>query len=207
MPFDNTNYNDLKVAIQEKVITQLTLTEVTKGIDQRGYASALEKQFTDTCKDNFECKEASSVRSTDDITIIWYENGILTDYKTQDIDKAFSMPNLISIAVLKKKFWKEDILYTFQMYSSEQHKVLDSHLFYIWELPWEHLKIQNLGQGQLQIKNMKNFINDIGNHSTCSKDQWYREFAKQGKIFYNELLIITEKRLEEWTERHKEWLC
>jgi len=198
MPFDNTKYHDLKVAIQEKVIPQLTLTKVEKGIDQRGYASALEKQFTDTCKDNFECKEALSVRSTDDITIIWYENGILTDYKTQDIDKAFSMPNLISIAVLKKKFWKEDILYTFQMYSSEQHKVLDSHSFYIWELPWEHLKIQNLGQGQLQIQSMKDFINNIDNHSTLSKDQWYQELIKHGEIFYKNLKIKTDKRLEEW---------
>ena len=70
-------------------------------------------------------------------------------------DKKFKMPNLISIAVLKEKFYSEEILYSFVTYSSKQHKILDSHLFYIWELPWEHLKIQNLGKGQLQIKIFK----------------------------------------------------
>ena len=186
---------DTKVAIQELVIPKLSLTEVKRGLDQRGFASALEKQFTDISKDSFNnCKEASSVKSTDDITI----NGKLVDVKTTDIDKKFKMPNLISIAVLKEKYYSEEILYSFVTYSSKQHKVLDSHLFYIWELPWEHLKIQNLGKGQLQIKNMKNFIDDIGNLSTLSKDEWYKEFIKQGEIFYKDLIKKTEKRIEEW---------
>ena len=184
-----------KASIQEVVIPQLSLTQVKRGLDQRGYASALEKQFTDISKDSFKnCKEALSVKSTDDITL----NGILVDVKTTDIDKKFKMPNLISIAVLKEKYYSEEILYSFIMYSSKQHKVLNSHLFYIWELPWKHLKIQNLGKGQLQIKNMKNFIDDIGNPSTLSKEQWYQEFIKQGEIFYNELIKKTEKRKREW---------
>ena len=171
---------DTKVAIQEVVIPQLSLTQVKRGLDQRGFASALEKQFTDISKDSFDdCKEASSVKSTDDITI----NGILVDFKSSDVDKKFKMPNLISIAVLKEKYYSEEILYSFVTYSSKQHKVLDSHLFYVWELPWEHLKIQNLGKGQLQIKNMKNFIDDIGNLSTLSKDQWYQEFISKVKYF------------------------
>ena len=186
---------DTKVAIQEVVIPQLSLTQVEKGLDQRGFASALEKQFINISKDIFDdYKEASSVRSTDDITI----NGKIIDFKTTDIDKEFKMPNLISIAVLKDKYYSEEILYSFVTYSSEQHKVLDSHLFYIWELPWEHLKIQNLGKGQLQIKNMKNFIDDIDNLSTLSKDQWYQEFIKQGQIFYKNLIKKTEKRAKEW---------
>ena len=186
---------DTKVAIQEVVIPQLSLTQVEKGLDQRGFASALEKQFISISKDSFDdCKEASSVKSTDDITI----NGKLVDVKSTDIDKKFKMPNLISIAVLKKKYYSKDILYSFVTYSSKQHKVLDNYLFYIWELPWEHLKIQNLGQGQLQIKNMKNFIDDIDNISTLSKDQWYQEFIKQGEIFYKDLIKKTEKRLKEW---------
>ena len=186
---------DTKVAIQEVVIPQLSLTQVKRGLDQRGFASTLEKQFTDISKDSFDdCKEASSVKSTDDITI----NGILVDFKSSDVDKKFKMPNLISIAVLKEKYYSEEILYSFVTYSSKQHKVLDSHLFYIWELPWEHLKIQNLGKGQLQIKNMKNFIDDIGNLSKLSKDQWYQKFIKQGEIFYKDLIKKTEKRMEAW---------
>ena len=186
---------DTKVAIQEVVIPQLSLTQVEKGLDQRAFASALEKQFIDISKDSFDdCKEALSVKSTDDITI----NDILIDFKSTDVDKKFKMPNLISIAVLKEKYYSKEILYSFVTYSSKQHKVLDSHLFYIWELPWEHLKKQNLGKGQLQIQNMKNFIDDIDNISTLSKDEWYQEFIKQGEIFYKKLIKTTEKRIEEW---------
>ncbi len=186
---------NIKTTIKEVVIPQLSLTQVKRGLDQRGFASALEKQFIDISKVNFDnCKEALSVKSTDDITI----NDILVDFKSSDVDKKFKMPNLISIAVLKEKYYSEEILYSFVTYSSKQHKVLDSYLFYIWELPWKHLKIQNLGKGQLQIKNMKNFIDDIGNLSTLSKDQWYQEFINQGKIFYKDLIKKTEKRMEEW---------
>ena len=186
---------NIKTTIKEVVTPQLSLSKVKKGLDQRGYASELEKSFIDISKNTFkDVKEASSVKSTDDITI----NGILVDFKSTDIDKKFKMPNLISIAVLKEKYHSEEILYSFVTYSSKQHKVLDSHLFYIWELPWEHLKIQNLGKGQLQIKNMKNFIDDIGNLSILSKDEWYQEFIKQGEIFYKNLIKKTEKRIEEW---------
>jgi hypothetical protein len=186
---------NIKTTIKEVVIPQLSLTQVEKGLDQRGYASALEKQFIKISKDNFDdCKEASSVKSTDDITI----NDILVDFKSTDVDKKFKMPNLISIAVLKNKYYSEKILYSFVTYSSKQKKVLDSHLLYIWELPWKHLEIQNLGKGQLQIKNMKNFIDDIDNLSTLSKDEWYQEFIKKGKIFYKDLIKKTEKRMEEW---------
>ena len=184
-----------KTTLKEIVIPQLSLSKVKKGLDQRGYASELEKNFIDIAKDTFDdFHEALSVRSADDITL----NGILVDFKSTDVDKKFKMPNLISIAVLKAKYYSEEILYSFVTYSSKQHKVLDSHLFYIWELPWEHLKIQNLGKGQLQIKNMKNFIDDIGNLSTLSKDEWYQEFIKQGEIFYKDLIKKTEKRIEEW---------
>ena len=186
---------NIKNSIKKMVIPRLTLSEVEKGIDQRGYASTLEKQFIDISKDSFNnVNEAVSVKSTDDVTI----NGILVDFKSTDVDKKFKMPNLISIAVLKEKYYSEEILYSFVTYSSKQHKILDSHLFYIWELPWKHLKIQNLGKGQLQIKNMKNFIDDIGNLSTLSKNQWYKEFIKQGGIFYKDLIKKTEKRMEEW---------
>ena len=45
---------------------------------------------------------------------------------------------------------------------------------------------------------MKNFIDDIGNLSKLSKDQWYQKFIKQGEIFYKDLIKKTEKRMEEW---------
>lgn len=204
MPFDNTKYDDLKVTIQKKVIPQLTLTEVTKGIDQRGYGSELEKQFTDTCEGIFEnFKKASSVKSADDCTV----DGIPIDVKTSDIDKKFKMPNMISLEVLEDKFWAVDILYSFIIYSSKQQKVLDSHLYYIWELPWKHLRMGNIGLGQLQIKNMKNFINDIDYQSNLSKVEWYREFVKRYKIFSVDLEQKIRKRREDFLKRNKEWVC
>ena len=188
---------NIKTTIKEVVTPQLSLSKVKKGLDQRGYASELEKSFIDISKNTFkDVKEALSVKSTDDITI----NGILVDFKSSDADKKFKMPNLISIAVLKKKYYSEEILYPFVIYSSKQHKVLDTHLFYVWELPWKHLSIANLGQGQLQIKSMKKFLSDKDNTSKLTKDEWYQEFINQGKLFYDNLELITR-------ERGKAWVC
>ena len=70
----------------------------------------------------------------------------------------------------------------------------------MWELPWKHLSIANLGQGQLQIKSMKKFLSDKDNTSKLTKDEWYQEFINQGKLFYDNLELITR-------ERGKAWVC
>jgi len=187
------NMNELKTSIEKLVIPNLTLSQVERGIDQRAFASAIEKQFIDIVKNKFnDVTEASSVKSTEDVGI----SNTLIDIKTSDIDREFKMPNLISIAKLRKKYYDKPIFYAFVTYSSKQHKIIGSTLFYIWELSWKHLAIQNLGLGQLQIKNMKDFLDDVENFPKITKDEWYQEFLKRGKIYYTKL----EEKVKKWKE-------
>ena len=191
----NNTTIDIKESINQHVIPYLSLDRKLRGLDQRAYASDLEKQFTDYAQQNLDNTiQASSVKSTDDITI----DGTLVDVKTSNIDGKFKMPNLISISKLKKIFYNKELLYSIVVYSSEEGRVLENHSYYIWELPWEHLAIQNLGKGQLQIKDMKKFIDDIDNFPKITKDEWYQEFINRGSLFYQALVEKTEERLEDW---------
>jgi hypothetical protein len=186
---------DIKKTINKEITNYLTLEHMNSGLDQRAFASELEKQFTDLAHQKLDnTTQASSVKSTDDVTI----GGTLVDVKTTNKDGKFKMPNLISIDKLKKIFHNTQLLYSFVVYSAKELKVFETHSYYIWELPWNHLAIQNLGKGQLQIKSMKKFLDDINNFPKVSKDEWYKELEVQGSLFYQKLLKKTEKRLEEW---------
>jgi len=164
------------------------------GIDQRGFASLLEKKSVDLIKKNFEeAKIPESVRSIEDIMI----NDNLIDIKTTDVDKEFKMPNLISIDRLKKIYKDKNIIYVFISYSPSKKKIVDVAIFYIWEISWNNLAIQNLGKGQIQIKNMKNFVNS-NNINEYNKDSWYKELHNNGILFYESLFLKTKKYLSDW---------
>ena len=189
------NTLELKTSIEELVTPNLTLSHVKKGVGQRAYADEIESQFISIVKNKFnDVTEASSVKSTEDVGI----SNILIDVKSSDEDREFKMPNLISIDKLRKIYHDNPILYAIITYSSEQHKIIGSKLFYIWELPWKHLAIQNLGKGQLQIKNMKTFLDDVENFPKINKDEWYQEFLKQGKTYYTKMITKMENYLENW---------
>ena len=185
----------LKNSINKNVIPKLKSSLLQEQFDQRGYATNIEKKFIDIVKQEYtNYKEPESVKSTADITI----DNVLIDIKTTDIDRKFKMPNLISIDKLKKLDYNENIMYAFISYSSKQNKIVDSSLFYIWELPWRHLAIQNLGKGQLQIKDMKKFLDDVKNFPKNNKDDWTKEFLKQGKIYYKKMISKMEKYFQDW---------
>jgi len=185
----------LKTSIKELVIPLLTLSNIKKDIGQRGFADELESQFISLAKKHLSnITEASSALSTEDVGF----DGINIDVKTSDIDRKFKMPNLISVDKLKNKYYKDTIMYVMISYSSKQHKVIDCNLFYIWELPWLHLAIQNLGKGQLQIKNMSVFLNDIKNFKKITKDEWYEKFMKEGHLFYEKMILKMAEYKKNW---------
>jgi hypothetical protein len=189
------NTSKLKTSIEELVIPNLTLSHVKKGVGQRAYADEIESQFISEVKKEFnDVTEASSVKSTEDVGI----GNTLIDVKSSDEDRKFKMPNLISIAKLRKKYYDKPIFYAFVIYSSKQHKIIDIKLFYVWELPWKHLAMQNLGKGQLQIRNMKDFLDDVENFPKNTKDEWYQEFLKQGKIYYTKMVTKMENYRDNW---------
>jgi len=104
------------------------------------------------------------------------------------------MPNLISIDRLKRL--DKPLLYNFVKYDSHQKKILGIMVLDVYELNWEHLKIENLGAGQLQIKNMEDFYQSP--KSNISKEEWLNELHQNAISFYNKLLGKTQRRIQAW---------
>jgi hypothetical protein len=104
------------------------------------------------------------------------------------------MPNLISIDRLRKL--DKPLLYNFIKYDSVKKQILDVVVLNVYELNWEHLKIQNLGAGQLQIKDMISFYESP--KTSMTKEEWIERLKKEAVVFYDNLVRKTEKRKKQW---------
>jgi hypothetical protein len=170
----------------------------SKNLQQRGIADKIEDTCTLILKEHIkEAQDPSSRRSIEDVSI----GKILIDTKTSDEALDFKMPNMISIDRLRKNIINEDkeLWYNFVIYNSKEKKIKDVFLLNYYELNWDYLSIQNLGKGQLQIRNMKEFLeNPI---SKLSKDHWINKFKEQAILFYKKVEIDAVKRQNEW----KKW--
>ena len=163
----------------------------SKDLQQRGIADKIESACNEIIKSNFDkVKPPRSRKSTEDISI----GDIYIDHKTSDESLNFKMPNMISVDKLKKL--NKTVIYNFVIYNSEKQKIIDIFAISLYQLNWDHLTIQNLGTGQLQIKDMKNFIKSP--KTTMLKKEWQLRLKKEVIAFYDKLIIKTKKRQEEW---------
>lgn len=177
----------------------LQFPEGRLGEDQRSYAAVLENQANTIIQESlkFKVNEALSVKSLDDITID--ENFI--DHKTTDESRGFKMPNMISIDRFYKKIIMEDksLYYNFIVYNSEEKKLVDTFILNVFELNWEHLQMANIGKGQLQIKNMKNFLDSPT--TNISKEEWITRFMQESISFQKKVQQVAKNRELLWEER------
>jgi len=174
--------------------------DIDPNTDQRGIASEIEKISSNYLIENFNAISASSVRSIEDVKI----NNIHIDIKAQDINRRFSMPNLISIDRLRrnkgKLISKEMIIrYVFFKYSKTENiiKITDVNEFNIQEIQWESLQISNLGLGQLQIKYAKKDI--ILNPDNLIED-WFDNLHDEAEQFFSKQIIKFKNLQREWRE-------
>jgi hypothetical protein len=162
-------------------------------LQQRGIADKIEGMCNDILKDSFEdVVDARSRRSIEDIMV----NGCYVDTKTTDVALKFKMPNLISIDRLK--YLDRSLIYVIVKYDSIHKKILDVVVLDVYELNWEYLAIQNLGVGQLQIKNMNLFFTTP--KTELKKEEWLLVFKKKVLEFYSNLILKTEKRRRKWED-------
>ena len=66
----------------------------------------------------------------------------------------------------------------------------------VYELNWDHLAIQNLGKGQLQIKNMEEFLKSP--KTALSKEEWITKLKTEAIKFYENLKKKTDKNIQDW---------
>jgi hypothetical protein len=170
----------------------LTFPESSK-LQQRGIADKIEADCADIIKSNFNnVTAARSRRSIEDVTV----EGCYVDVKTSDQALKFKMPNLISIDRLIKL--DKPLYYVFVSYNSETKQIVSVNVLNVYELNWDHLQIQNLGVGQLQIKNMQSFMQSC--NSNLTKAQWLSLLKKNAVQFYDNLIKKTQKRKKKWED-------
>lgn len=180
----------IKNKLTEILTQQLTFPDSTN-LQQRGIADKIEDACNKIIQENFDdVAPARSNRSIEDITI----GNVYVDHKSSDAARDFKMPNLISIDRLRKL--DRQLIYNFIVYNSREKKIIKTFALDVYELNWDHLKIQNLGKGQLQIVNMNQFLESP--QTTLTKDQWKDTLKQQAIAFYRKVQIDANKRENEW---------
>ena len=182
----------LKTKLAVLLAENLTFPE-SKNLQQRGIADKIEDACNEIIKANFDdVVDARSNRSIEDISV----GNVYIDHKSSDASKKFKMPNMISIDRLKKL--DRPLIYNFIVYSSKDKQILRTFALDVYELNWDHLKIQNLGKGQLQITNMAKFLESPT--TTMTKDEWINKLKEQAILFYKKVQRDSEKRQKEWQQ-------
>lgn len=180
----------IKSEIQKCLINSLVFPDDTN-LQQRGIADKIEQQCNFILTESFNnVIPARSRRSIEDITV----SDCYVDHKTSDVSLKFKMPNLISIDRLKTL--DKPLIFNFVKYDSDKKQILDILVLDVYELNWDHLSIQNLGAGQLQIKNMTSFFDSP--RTTLSKEEWRSRLHTEAIIFYKKLIKKTENRMKKW---------
>jgi hypothetical protein len=160
-------------------------------IQQRGIADKIEDACNELIKSTFDnVNPPRSRRSIEDISI----GNTYVDHKTSDEALKFKMPNLISIDRLMKL--DRPLVYNFVIYNSNTKQIIKTFALDVYELNWEHLKIQNLGVGQLQISSMVEFLKSP--KSTMTKEQWLSKLKQEAGNFYDRLISKTNSRKKKW---------
>lgn len=161
---------------------------IMEGAGQRAIADMIENIFVEDIVDQGGVKP-QSVRTIEDVSL----DGVLIDIKTKDVDRSFSMPNLISIDRLRKNF-DRTIRYVFIDYSVNDNEVsiVGVTTKDIHEIPWDCLAIQNLGLGQLQL------AKDIGSAVyNGTKEEWFDQLKAESYSFYEKQIAKFEKKKKE----------
>jgi hypothetical protein len=180
----------IKSKITEILKQNLKYPEV-ENLQQRGIADKVEEMCNTIIKNNFDnVLPPTSRRSIEDISI----GNVYVDHKSSDAALDFKMPNMISIARLIKL--DRPLIYNFIIYNSKEKRILKTFALDIFELNWDHLKIQNLGKGQLQIINMAKFLKTPT--TNMSKEEWLSKLKSEAILFYKKVQQDAEKRQKEW---------
>ena len=148
--------------------------------------------------------EALSVRSIDDVGIKYGVNLYKLDIKTHDVNREFSMPNLISVNRVRKylSVTTNHLIYVFVDYEIKGDivRIISARVQPIESLDWSYLAIQNLGKGQLQIKNMNEslFFNN-----NVTRKEWMDRLIKEGADYYEKLILKVSEYKSNWNDSTK----
>ena len=183
--------NMIKEQITNTLNEHLEFPDFTDHLQQRGIADVVETLCLQILTDNLDdVRPPKSRRSIEDINI----GDVYVDIKTSDVSLDFKMPNLISIDRLRKL--DKELIYTFVIYDAYKNTINKVFSLSVYELNWDHLAIQNLGKGQLQIKNMTEFLRSP--KSSLGREEWKQKLKFKAIEFYGKVKADAQKRQDEW---------
>ena len=190
----------------KKIINNILNDSIGKSFDttnlqQRGVADVIEKYICEqiTKIDNKELiiERSKTKRSLEDVQIKNNQELYKIDIKTHDLNSDFSMPNLISVDRLKKFYENNNnhLMYIIISYTTNNNitQIKNIEIRYIEELSWEILGIQNLGKGQLQIKNLNNELIFV----EPNREEWIKTLKQNMIKFYKKQIIKTQKLIDD----------
>lgn len=134
-----------------------------------------------------------------------YNNYVIVDVKTHNLNTSFNMPNLTSVERLAR-FYEDDTNYFSVMiieYSQNNGKNFVSDIFFIpiEFLNWDCLTIGALGWGQIQIAN----ANVIHVNPEQTRKQWMLSMCDALDIFYPNEKLKIESRIEYFSKVRTFW--
>jgi hypothetical protein len=171
----------------------------SQNLGQRSIGDMLEdivkfayRDLSDLEGSNWE--DAPTVRSIQDFSV----DHILYDVKTTDLDRDFSMPNLISAKRLIKLYSipENELRYVLVSYKEiDGTKIITKYEERpIETIPWSHLGIQNLGEGQIQLLTAKTIPLYEG-----TRDEWIAELKTRMLIYLDHTIEKMHKRKIYWS--------
>lgn len=191
------------IELVKKGLETLKDTKIdVSNIQQRGIGDKIEdivcEFITKLNTTEMVVESATSRRTMEDIQILNSGCVYKFDTKSHDVDSDFSMPNLVSIDRLKR-FYNNDrnfLCYIFVDYKVDLDvaTVVNIDVRLIEELHWDILAIQNLGKGQLQIKNMNNELKFVDINRTI----WMDKLKENVVIYYDNLINKIKRYKRSW---------
>jgi hypothetical protein len=164
---------------------------VAASSNPRASADWIEEHACAVAKDNSpDYVPARSVRSPEDFAL----GKIFVDIKTKNLEREFSMPNLISVDRASKLLRDRecDIWYWMIHYKDAYGiDLVSSDVVPIWHLNWDALSIQNLGLGQIQISDWNTLIDPDPDRAL-----WLKELHIRTILFYKRLRDKLDKRIK-----------
>lgn len=191
------------IELIKKSLETLKDTKIdVSNIQQRGIGDKIEdivcEFITKINTTEMVVESATSRRSMEDIQILNSGCVYKFDTKSHNVNSDFSMPNLVSIDRLRR-FYNNDknfLCYIFVDYKVDLDvaTIVNIDVRLIEELHWDILAIQNLGKGQLQIKNMNNELKFVD----INRSIWMSKLKENAVIYYDNLIDKIKRYKISW---------
>ena len=160
-------------------------------INKSDIKDKITKDFKHLDDFGYKVYKSMSKRSQFDVEIKDNDKSFMFDIKIYDDNSSSSVSNLMSINRIKTVLENNnDIYFIFIKYVNG--KIEDIRLQSLYSLKWNYILIQNLGKGQMQIKNLSDYTSY---DDFKTKEIWINEFKEKVLIYYDKLILkITENK-------------